>query len=294
VSSLSGSFWRRVINKPLGEGEQFAAYPTFVEIATSMTTDPLVDEARESAEDFEAIEGVLYEELGREYVDAVRNEDWDQTYSMLGETFQQEFTEEEWIEKQQAIWESEGSPPPLESVTVEREEGVADGPVTLILEYEDGTQDEIGALIPMAREAGEPREPERVLTDEEISELEQISTSGSSSSGSGGESSVEETIRDHYSAIGDNDFEEAYSHFSPDFQSNNPQEGWIEEEESFNIQYSTVNSIEVEEVGEYAAIATVDVSFEDNTGYPRFEITWGLVEENGEWKLDEVVSGEEV
>lgn len=40
-------------------------------------------------------EVVLYEEFGGEYVDAVRDEDWEKTYSMLDETSQEEFTEEE-------------------------------------------------------------------------------------------------------------------------------------------------------------------------------------------------------
>jgi hypothetical protein len=36
----------------------------------------------------------------------------------------------------------------------------------------------------------------------------------------------------------------------------------------------------------------VDVSFVDNTGNPRFVIVWGLVKEDGEWKLDEQISAQ--
>jgi hypothetical protein len=36
----------------------------------------------------------------------------------------------------------------------------------------------------------------------------------------------------------------------------------------------------------------VDVGFEDNTGTPRFLITWELVQEGGEWKLNEQVSAQ--
>lgn len=237
-----------------------------------------------------ASEVEVYEEFGREYADALQDGDWEQTYSMLDETSQEEFTEEEWSEIQQAIQEDEGSPSALGSVTVEPEEGVSDAPVTLTLDYEDGTQDEMTAMIPMAVEAGEDTSPERYLTDEEISELEQsLAPPGGSTTGDLSEGGVEETIRDHYNAIGDNDFQEAYSYFSSGFQSNNPEEGWIEEEESFDIQDSTIYSVEVEDIGEFSATATVDVSFEDNTGNPNFQITWSLVEE-GEWRLDEVIS----
>jgi hypothetical protein len=38
---------------------------------------------------------------------------------------------------------------------------------------------------------------------------------------------------------------------------------WIEEEESYDIQSSTIYSIEVNEVSGYTAVATVDVSFEE-------------------------------
>ncbi len=55
-----------------------------------------------------------------------------------------------------------------------------------------------------------------------------------------------------------------------------------------------MNSVVVVEVSEGTATATVDVSFQDNTGTPRFVITWSLVEEDGEWKLDEVLSAEKV
>ena len=40
------------------------------------------------------------------------------------------------------------------------------------------------------------------------------------------------------------------------------------------------------------ATATVDVSFMDNTGTPRFVIVWGLVKEEVQWKLDEQFSAQ--
>ena len=38
--------------------------------------------------------------------------------------------------------------------------------------------------------------------------------------------------------------------------------------------------------------ATVDVSFVDNTGTPRFVIVWNLVQEGGQWKLDSQLSAQ--
>lgn len=66
------------------------------------------------------------------------------------------------------------------------------------------------------------------------------------------------------------------------------------EEEAQGITGSTINSVEVNEVSEDTATATVDVSFEDDTGSPRFLITWNLVKEDEEWTLDDVSTAEEI
>jgi hypothetical protein len=42
------------------------------------------------------------------------------------------------------------------------------------------------------------------------------------------------------------------------------------------------------------ATATVDVSFVDNTGTPRFLIVWSLVKEGGQWKFDERLSAQRI
>jgi hypothetical protein len=42
------------------------------------------------------------------------------------------------------------------------------------------------------------------------------------------------------------------------------------------------------------ATATVDVSFVDNTGTPRFLIVWNLVKEGGQWKFDERLSAQRI
>jgi eukaryotic-like serine/threonine-protein kinase len=106
-------------------------------------------------------------------------------------------------------------------------------------------------------------------------------------------SEVEEVaaaVRGHYGAIGEGDFEEAYSYFGPTFRSQHDQASWIEGEQSYQIQSSMINSLEVEEVLGTTATATVDVSFMDDTGTPRFLIVWSLVKEGGQWKLDEQLS----
>ncbi len=48
----------------------------------------------------------------------------------------------------------------------------------------------------------------------------------------------------------------------------------------------------VDEVLGTTATATVDVSFVDNTGTPRFVIVWNLVKEGGRWKLDSQLSAQ--
>jgi hypothetical protein len=42
------------------------------------------------------------------------------------------------------------------------------------------------------------------------------------------------------------------------------------------------------------ASAAVDVTSQDNTGNPRFPLTWDLVKENGQWKLDDQAPGEKI
>lgn len=128
---------------------------------------------------------------------------------------------------------------------------------------------------------------------EETIEDEQDSVASSDGFGTE-EEAVEEVIYDHYNAIGDNDFAEAYSYFSSDFQSGVPQQGWIDEQETFEVTDSTVFSTEVEEVGGSSATASVEVGFEDNTGSPAFAITWELLKEDGEWRLDEQADAEKI
>jgi hypothetical protein len=367
----------------------------------------------------------LLEEFGREYDEASRRGDWKETYSMLSDDGQAVFTEGEWSEAQQVLRERNGTPPPLASVEVRPNEEASDSPAKVILRYEDGAEETIEAMVPMAvtaeeelagevgprrylsdeevkyfkgllgdeggtsnggedrlqsfvseyygavsredwsatysmldpsnkaefseeqwtawQEARVAEDPSpgiesaevkmagdnyvlqveltyddgskatvpmqvsavdcgsnygcyaRLVTDEEIEYLEGLLGEGGTDTeeGAGEETAVEEAIRGHYEAIGDNDFEGAYSYFGPSFRAKTPQEEWISEEESYDIRSSTVYNVEVQEASEGEATATVEVSFEDSTGTPYFEIEWALVREGGEWKLDEVLSSVE-
>jgi PASTA domain len=106
------------------------------------------------------------------------------------------------------------------------------------------------------------------------------------------EAAVAAAVRGHYEAIGAGNFEEAYSYFGPTFRSQHDQDSWIAGEQSYQIQRSTIHSLQVDEVLGSTATATVDVSFVDNTGTPRFLIAWSLVKEGGQWKLDEQISAQ--
>jgi eukaryotic-like serine/threonine-protein kinase len=108
------------------------------------------------------------------------------------------------------------------------------------------------------------------------------------------EATVAAAVRGHYAAIGAGNFEEAYSYFGPTFRSQHDQASWIAGEQSYEIQGSTIHSLTVDEVSATTATATVDVSFVDNTGTPRFVIVWSLVKEGGAWKLDSQISAQRV
>ena len=108
------------------------------------------------------------------------------------------------------------------------------------------------------------------------------------------EAAVAAAIESHYGAIGTGNFEGAYSYFGPTFRSQHDQASWIEGEQSYDIQSSTIHSLTVDEVLGTSATATVDVSFVDNTGTPRFVLVWSLVQEGGRWKLDSQLSAQRV
>jgi eukaryotic-like serine/threonine-protein kinase len=144
-----------------------------------------------------------------------------------------------------------------------------------------GTELDTGSYVYLTTSVGPP---------EENASASAVQDTGATSE----EAAVEAAVRGHYGAIGAGSFAEAYSYFGPTFRSQHDQASWISGEESFQIQGSTIHSLQVDEVLGTTATATVDVSFVDNTGTPRFFIVWGLVKEGGQWKLDRQFSSERI
>jgi serine/threonine protein kinase len=105
---------------------------------------------------------------------------------------------------------------------------------------------------------------------------------------------VAAAVRGHYGAIGAGNFEEAYSYFGPTLRSQQDEASWIAGEESSQIQSTSIDSLEVNEVSGNTATATVDFSSINKTETGRFHIVWLLVKEGGEWKLDHQLSGQRI
>ncbi len=214
------------------------------------------------------------------------------------------FDEEEWYLKNQWFADTEGLELATMDVTVNGSPSDSVVSVNVYRTFTDGTvidretffvfedgvwkhrfgEEEIGFFMPEA-------------SFEEFVASQQGSSPSPSASAAparGEEETVEEAVRGHYEAIGRGDFEEAYSYFGPTMRSRQDEASWIASEESYEIQSSKIHSLTVDEVLGTTATATVDVSFVDNTGTPRFVIVWGLVKEGGQWKLDEQLSGQRI
>jgi hypothetical protein len=236
-----------------------------------------------------------------DYYEAVDREDWDFTYDQLDSQTRQRFSKTEWEQKNQYFADNS----PLER-TLPEIVGDPENPpvlVTLTQTFEDGTTssrntyfvDEDGSW----KHRFSDEEFTLFMADTSFEEFSNAQEKGSSSKGSGKaaannrqeEAAVEKAIRDHYGAIGAGDFARAYSYFGPTMRNTTDQEDWIEGQKPNQIRGSTINSLEVEEVSGNTATATVDVSFKDKSGTPRFLLTWNLVKEGGSWKLDSQESG---
>ncbi len=221
------------------------------------------------------------EEFGRDYDEANRGGDWETTYAMLDEESQQQFTEEEWVEKQQDLRDAEGPLSPLQSVSVDLPEGVSDTSGNVILYYQDGTSDTIVAGIPMAvtseEEAGKPK---RTLTEEEISYLEQVSADGDTDDLA---AQVEEAAGDYYRAVGVGDFDYTYDALDSETQALFTREEWLQKNQWFAGNGSVIYDIEsVYQAGtndEYFAV-TLKLTYEDGSSSTR---TTYFVYENGQW-----------
>jgi hypothetical protein len=97
---------------------------------------------------------------------------------------------------------------------------------------------------------------------------------------------VGDAVAGHYMAIGAGDLAGAYSYFSPGFRQGVERAGWIRNQRSYEVRGATINSLIVDSVSGDTAVATVNVSFTDNTGNPNFTITWRLVRVGEQWLLD--------
>jgi hypothetical protein len=227
------------------------------------------------------------EEFGRRYDEAVRGEDWEATYSMLDESSQQQFTEEEWAQKQQVLIDASGPPAPLERVTVEQDEEAADGPVTLRLSYEDGTAESMMAMIPMVvDDPGDSGEPQRILTEEEISKLEELPTSGSSTpSATNLEAEAEQAAGDYYRAAGVEDWKYTYDHLDSQTQSKFTKGEWFKKNQWLADNYPTIYYILSVNLRSTSPepIAQVGVRLTGEDGSSSTRSTF-FVYEDGSWK----------
>ncbi|QIN82782.1 hypothetical protein GBA63_09065 [Rubrobacter tropicus] len=229
------------------------------------------------------------EEFGREYDEAVRREDWEETYEMLDGSSQEEFTEDEWAEGQQALADESGVPASLESVSVTQEEEATDVPVDVNLAYEDGSQETILAGIPLVMEdPADSGGPRRYLTEEEISELDGLLTSSEPTTFSspepttqeptdfgvspGGEDEVREAVEQYYYAVDYESWDTTYYNLDAESKALFTEEEWIAK----NRWYAEIEGLELDSMsvdvtmdGEERAEVTVDRTFADGTSITR-------------------------
>lgn len=239
-------------------------------------------------------------EAVEDYYQAVDREDWGYTYDNLDSETRAMFDEEEWYLKNQWFADNEG----LELATMDVAiNGSVSDPVvgvTVFRTFKDGTSIDRDTYFLYEDDTWKHRFGEEEIalfmpdaSFEEFAGFQVGSSPSASASAPADEGeAVEEAVRGHYEAIGEGAFEEAYSYFGPTMRSRQDETSWIASEQSYEIQSSTIHSLKVHEVLGTTATATVDVSFVDNTGMPRFIILWGLIKEDGAWKLDEQISAQ--
>lgn len=249
---------------------------------------------------YEEQEDALLEEFARSYDEAARRGDWEATYSMLDESSQQEFTEEEWAEAQQALLDANGLPDPLEGVTVDQNEEVTDVPARVTLYYEDGTQETIVAGIPMVVEdPSDAGGPKRFLTEEEISELEDLSsvspepttsatpeatTSDSYGLQPDGEDQVREAVENYYLAVDYENWEYTYYNLDSRSKALFTEEEWIEKNQWYaDNEGLELDSMEIDVMmdGSRGAEVVVYRTFTDGTSITRETY---FVWEEGWWR----------
>lgn len=231
-----------------------------------------------------------------DYYRAVDREDWAYTYDLLASGTRSAFTEAEWEQKNR--WFADNFPARLAALEVETRmftpsalvaevtvnRTFADGvsvPRDTTFVYENGSwkhlfsRQEVSLFLP-----GVPFE--RFVAAQQASGVTPADQ----------EAAVKEATRGHYEAIGREEFAAAYSYFGPNYRKLEGRRAWISSQEIQGITASTINYLDVTYADGITAAATVDVTFQDDTGAPRFLITWILTKQNGAWKLDRQTSAE--
>jgi hypothetical protein len=241
-------------------------------------------------------------EAVEDYYQAVDREDWGYTYQNLDSQTQAAFDEEEWYLKNQWFADNESLELATMDVTVNDTASDPVVGVSIYRAFKDGTSIDRDTFFVYEDNNWKHRFGEEeiwffmpdVSFEEFVAAQGGSSPSPSASAAPTGEedAEVEDAVRGHYEAIGRGDFEEAYSYFGPTMRSRQDEASWVASEQTYEIQSSTIQWLTVDEVLGSTATATVDVSFVDNTGTPRFVIMWGLLKEDGEWRLDEQISAQ--
>ena len=107
------------------------------------------------------------------------------------------------------------------------------------------------------------------------------------------EEAVKEAIHGHYEAGGRGEFAAASSYFGPTYRKLEGRRAWTSSEKTYGITASPINYLDVTYADGITAAATVDVTFQDDTGAaPRFLVTWILTKQNGARKLVRQTSAE--
>ena len=133
-------------------------------------------------------------------------------------------------------------------------------------------------------------EPERILTEEEILELEQLPTSGTHSPSSDEvdtddlEAEVEEAAGDYYRAAGLENWAYTYEHLDSETQSMFTREEWFQKNQYLADTYPAIYHIlSVELDGSGDTIAEVEVRLTGEDGSTSIRNTY-FVYEDGAWK----------
>ncbi len=247
----------------------------------------------------------LMQEFVSDYYDAVSQEDWAATYSMLDEESKQRITQEEWTQVQADLAASDGYST-VASATVEGpyvSETQVPFSTNVTLTFEEGTSETREVSLVSEYVVNEPSDYYRHLTDEEVSYLEGLLGEGSAgeattsaspestTSGSYGQSTgeieaeAEAAAEEYYQAAGVGDWGYTYEHLDAETQSYFTREEWFLKNQWFADNGSVIYHIEsVERLGTSSGVVvevTLRLTYGDGSSSLR---TTYFVLEGGEWK----------